>query len=71
MQAILWIGAVFAAAGLVGLAWCIREGLRLRSPARKPEQVRGRLRMLNAINFASVAVGFIGLGMVAVGVILG
>ncbi|MDF2235836.1 hypothetical protein P2H44_25060 [Albimonas sp. CAU 1670] len=71
MQALIWVGAVLAVLGLAGLAWCIREGLRLRSPDRAPEEIRTRLRKLNAVNFASVGTGFIGLALVAVGVILG
>lgn len=70
MQALIWVGAVLAILGLGGLAWCIREGLRLRAPDHDVALVRARLRKLNAVNFASVGVGFIGLAMVAVSVIL-
>tara|TARA_Y100000815_G_scaffold132974_1_gene120051 strand:+ start:207 stop:422 length:216 start_codon:yes stop_codon:yes gene_type:complete len=71
MQALIWVGALLAIVGLGGLGWCIREGLRLRTPDRAPEEVRTRLRKLNAVNFASVGAGFLGLAMVAVAVILG
>ncbi|MGR3781393.1 MAG: hypothetical protein ACU0DT_09065 [Albimonas sp.] len=70
MQALIWVGAVLAVLGLGGLAWCIREGLRLRAPDREPEEVRARLRKLNVINLASVSTGFLGLAVVAAGVIL-
>ena len=35
MQALIWVGAVLAVLGLGGLAWCIREGLRLRREAAR------------------------------------
>ncbi|MEC9432832.1 MAG: hypothetical protein VYD87_07985 [Pseudomonadota bacterium] len=71
MAILVWIGAVVALAGLAGLGWCIRQAMSLRGAAAEPEEVRRILRRLQVVNFAAVGVAFIGLAMVAVGVILG
>lgn len=70
MQALVWIGAATAVAGLIGLIWCIRQAMSLRGAAPDPAEVKRILRRIQVVNFAAVGVAFIGLAMVAVGVIL-
>ena len=70
MQALVYIGAVMAVIGLAGLAWCIREGLSLRKPGLEQEAAKAKLRKLNIVNMSSLAFGFLGLGVMAAGVIL-
>ncbi|CAN5813179.1 hypothetical protein BH23PSE1_BH23PSE1_03370 [soil metagenome] len=57
------LGAMMVAAGLAGLACCIREGYRLRGSGRSPEEIRSRLGRLVLVNM--VAVGSAGLGLAA------
>ncbi|SDX12812.1 hypothetical protein SAMN05444336_103380 [Albimonas donghaensis] len=70
MAILVWIGAITAVAGLIGLFWCIRQAMSLRGAATDPEEVRRILRRVQLVNFAAVGVAFFGLAMVAVGVIL-
>lgn len=74
MQALVWIGAAMALAGLLGLGWCIREAMRLKreaGPEADPAVMRRAFGRLQATNMAAVGVAFIGLAALAVGVILG
>jgi hypothetical protein len=75
MQALVWIGAAMALAGLAGLGWCIREAMRFRRASREgavdPQETRRRLGRLQAMNMASVGTAFLGLALVAVATILG
>lgn len=70
MQALVWVGALFAVAGLCGLAWCIRSAMSLRREAPDAAEARKALARLQALNLASVSTGFLGLAMVVAGVIL-
>ena len=44
MQALIWIGAATALAGVAALGWCIREAMRLRDAALSPDESRRALR---------------------------
>jgi hypothetical protein len=75
MAVLVWIGAALAVAGLGGLGWCIREAMRFKRASRErahdPAAARRTLGRLQAANMAAVGTAFLGLAMVAVGVILG
>jgi hypothetical protein len=64
------IGALMTVAGLAGLGYCIREGFRMRSDPKPADETRRRLGFLLAVNFGSVALAALGLGLVAAGLIL-
>ena len=70
MSVLVWIGAAMALAGLGGLGWCIREAGRVRRTNPTPEEARKVLMRLTPVNLGSVAVAFLGLGLVAVALIL-
>lgn len=55
------LGGALVVAGLAGLAYCIREGYRIRREALPPAQVNVRLRGLVTVNLASVAGAALGL----------
>ena len=70
MQALIWIGAAVALAGIAALGGCIREAMRLRGVQMEPEEARRTLRRLHAWNMAAVGTAFLGLAAVTVGAIL-
>jgi len=70
MTSFLWIGAVFAAIGIAGLVWCIRRASRLRRSDAGRDETQRVLQTLVAVNFASVALAFLGLAMMIAGGLL-
>ncbi len=64
------VGGVFVLAGLFGLGYCIREGIRIRGAQLAPEEINARLQKLVGINLGSVALAALGLGLVVVGLML-
>ncbi len=70
MDAMIWIGAGMAVVGLAGLAWCIRRAMEMKKSPLPPEEAQGVFHRLIAVNMASVAFAFLGLGLLIVGLIL-
>lgn len=70
MDAMIWIGAAMAVIGLGGLAYCIRKAMEMKKSPLPPEEAQGVFQKLIAINMASVAFAFLGLGLVVAGLIL-
>lgn len=64
------LGLLLTIIGLLGLVYCILQGLRIRRHAQRPEEVHQRLHRLLAINLGSVALAGIGLGMLLIGILL-
>jgi hypothetical protein len=76
LEALVWLGAAMALAGLGGIGWVILEAQRFRRARREgraedPDRARRALLRLQAVNMAAVAVAFLGLALVAAGAILG
>ncbi len=71
MEAMVWIGAAMAAAGLGGLVWCIVVAARARRERLEGVAMEARLRRLVAINLGALAVSALGLMLIVMGVILG
>lgn len=71
MSALVWIGAAMAAAGIGLLALVIARARRLRTAEPSAEATQAALRMLVALNFGAVALAFLGVGVLAVGLIAG
>lgn len=65
---LVWIGTALAVLGLIGLGVCVFRALAVRRGYRGDG--KEVLQKLLALNMASVGIGFIGLAMVIVGVIL-
>lgn len=58
------------AAGLAGLGYCILRGFRVRGGGLAPEEARGELHRLIAVNLGSVALAALGLALVVAGLFL-
>ncbi len=71
MQYLVYIGIAMTVAGLVGLVWCIRRAVVLKAARDDSEAVRRQLYALVAWNTGAVMLAFFGLGVLAVGLILG
>jgi hypothetical protein len=67
--ALVWIGAVMAAAGVGLLALVVQRARRLRGAETDAETTRLALSGLVALNFAAVALAFLGLGVLLVGLL--
>ncbi len=70
MEALIWIGTLVTLAGLAGLGWCVREGLRARREETEDSALKARLQKVVAVNFGAVAVSALGLMLVILGVFL-
>ena len=71
MNALLWIGAAVAAAGLALLGLLVRRAMALRGADLSAEGAARRLARLQALNTAGVALAFLGLALMLLGGILG
>ncbi|MBB5514672.1 hypothetical protein FHS89_000678 [Rubricella aquisinus] len=70
LDIMVYIGGVTTAIGLAGLIYCILEAKRLKKDKPDPDVARVRLRTLVAVNMGSVAVAFMGLAFVVLGLML-
>lgn len=70
MGALVWIGAAMAVVGLAGLAWCIRRAMVMKKSPLPPEEAQGVFHKLIAVNMASVAFAFLGVGLLIAGLLL-
>lgn len=64
-------GVVLAVLGLIGLGLSVKMALKLKKDAPEAQEVKDRMQMLVAINTASLGTAFIGLALVAVGMLVG
>ena len=71
METLVWIGAALSVAGLVGILGCILAVLRARRAGLPDAELRAHLRRVVAWNMGALMTSALGLGMVAVGIILG
>jgi len=67
----VYAGAVLAALGLVGLGISVRMALKLKKDAPEAQEAKDRMQTLVAVNTAALGTAFIGLALVAVGVLVG
>jgi len=66
----VYAGAVLAILGLIGLGYSIRLAMKLKKDAPEGQEAKDRMQFLVAINTAALGTGFIGLTLVAVGVLV-
>lgn len=71
MPYLIWPGALLSLIGVLGLAWCILRGLKIRRSGASDQEMRSELQKLFAVNFGSLGVSVIGLALVIMGVSLG
>ena len=70
MDILIWIGAALTTLGLTGLIWCIFTVVQKRRAALPETEMRAALQKVVVLNMAALAVSFLGLMLVVVGVIL-
>ena len=70
MTLLIWAGAALTVLGLVGLIACIIMAMRARREGLTGPAMLARLQRVVAWNMAALAVSFLGLMGVVVGVIL-
>ncbi|MCF6272483.1 MAG: hypothetical protein L3J37_04710 [Rhodobacteraceae bacterium] len=68
---IVYAGAVLTILGLVGLGISVRMAFKIKKDAIAGEDTKDRMQTLIALNTAALGFSFIGLALVAVGVLLG
>jgi len=71
MQALVWIGAVVTAIGFCGIVASIVMVARARRAGLDDAALRARLNGILPVNLGALALSFLGLMMVVVGIILG
>lgn len=71
MEALVWIGAALALAGVAGLVWCILLALRARRSGMADDAMRAALQHVVVLNMAALGVSALGLMCVVAGIILG
>lgn len=70
IEFMIWGGAALSLVGVAGLVWCIVLAFKARKSGLPDDQIRQRLQKVVAINLAALAVSFVGLMLVLIGVIL-
>jgi len=70
MEYMVYGGVVLSAGGLIGLGYCIMLARGVKRDADAGENTKDRIQMLVALNTAALGASFIGLALVAVGVLL-
>lgn len=70
MEYMIWIGSALTVLGLLGLLWCIVTVVQKRRAGLAEADMRAALQKVVVLNMAALAVSFLGLMLVVVGVIL-
>lgn len=66
----IYAGVVLAVLGLVGLGVSVRMAFKIKKDAAAGQDTKTRMQTLIAVNTAALGTSFIGLGLVAVGVLV-
>jgi len=70
MAAMAWIGGAMSVLGLAGVLWCIRKAAWLRRAELDGGALQNTLNRLVFVHTGAVGVAFLGLGLLAAGLIL-
>lgn len=70
MQNLAPVGLLITVIGLVGLGYCIVQGLRIRRAGLPASEIHARLHRLLAVNLGSVALAALGLAILLAGLML-
>jgi hypothetical protein len=70
MKILALLGLALVVAGLLGLGFCIRQGIVMRRGGLPPEEIQARLARLIAVNLGSVALAGLGLACLLAGLLL-
>lgn len=71
MQALVWTGAALTLLGVGGLIYCVLRALKARRAGLPDEALRAELQRVVLINLGALAVSFLGLMLVVLGIFLG
>jgi hypothetical protein len=70
MTVMIWAGAALAMIGVAGLIYCVMLAMRAKREGLTGAAMQARLQRVVAWNMAALAVSWLGLMLVVVGVIL-
>ena len=70
MTLMIWIGAVLAVLGLLGVLWCLRKAAWLRKAELEETAVRTELQKLIFAHMAAIGAAFLGMGLLVTGILL-
>ena len=70
MVALVAIGILLSVAGLAGILWCIRSAARMKRADLSDDALRAEIGRLVFAHTAAIGTAFIGLGLLAVGLLL-
>lgn len=70
MTILIWCGTALAVTGILGLLWCIKIVLGIKRANLPDAEARLAMQRVVALNLGALAVSFLGLIAVLVGVIL-
>ena len=70
MQAMIWLGAILAVLGLIGVLWCVKKAAWLRKAELEEAQIRTEVQRLIFAHMASIGGAFLGLGLLVTGILL-
>lgn len=70
MHIVVWSGAALTLVGVFGLLWCVWIVLGIKRANLPDAEARLRMQKVVALNLGALAVSFLGLMAVLVGIIL-
>ena len=70
MDYVIWAGAGLTLLGVIGLIWCIVLAMRARKSNLPADQVKAALQRVVVLNLGALALSFLGLMAVIVGIML-
>ena len=70
MTVVIWIGAILAVLGLVGVLWCIRKAAWLKRAELDDDAARTEINRLIFGHMAAIGTAFLGLGLLVMGLLL-
>ena len=70
MHIVVWSGAALTLVGVFGLLWCVWIVLGIKRANLPDAEARARMQKVVALNLGALAVSFLGLMAVLVGIIL-
>ncbi|MEE4120456.1 MAG: hypothetical protein V2I65_15750 [Paracoccaceae bacterium] len=70
MDGLILAGAALSLAGLGGILWCIVTVWRAKRAGLDDAALRARLQRIVTVNLAALLISALGLGLIAVGLIL-
>lgn len=67
---LIWVGAALTLGGVAALGWCVLTVARAKRAGMDEAGLRNRMRGVLVVNMGALALSFIGLMMVVIGIML-